>query len=98
MKKIFLFLSLNLLLINAAVFARSKNYYTYDYKSGNTYYSSGSGYRGYNYKTGSSWYSNYNSIGSWGMDARGNNWRYDRNTGSYFNYRLGEMRYKGKRW
>jgi len=72
--------------------------YTYDSKSGNSYYSYGNGYSGYNSNTGSRWYSNTYGGVTRGIDSQGNSWYYDRNTGNYYNYGTGETRYRGKKW
>jgi hypothetical protein len=68
------------------------------YGNGNTYNSYGSGYQGHNSNTGSNW--NAQSYGSqtYGQDSRGNNWSYDRNSGSYQNYGTGERRQNGRRY
>lgn len=71
--------------------------YTYDYGSGNSYTSSGSGYRGYNAKTGAQWGSTTRGSSTSGTDSSGNNWSYNRNSGVYQNYGTGEIRFRGSR-
>jgi hypothetical protein len=64
----------------------------------NTYNSYGNGYQGYNSNTGSTWSSQSYGSQSYGRDSRGNNWSYDRNSGSYYNYGTGERRQNGQRY
>lgn len=86
------------LLVISATALSSQGESKYDYKTGNSYYSSGSGYRGYNYNTGSQWGTNPSRGGKTsGYDSKGNYWQYNRSSGGYYNYGTGESRYRGKK-
>lgn len=88
--------------VMAAVSSPALAQYAYGSGSGNSYNSYGnSGSRttnGYNSSTGSSWSSTSSGSRTYGTDSRGNNWSYDRNSGSYYNYGTGESRYKGQKY
>jgi|FLYL01.1.fsa_nt_gi hypothetical protein len=68
----------------------------YDSQSGNWYHwhrnSSGeTTVRGHNFSTGSAWTTTIEPDGDMrGNDSRGHYWRYNENTGSYFNFGTGE--------
>lgn len=77
----------SLLVFSTTVMAES----SYDYSSGNSYYTNSYGSKtttnGYNSNTGSSWNSTYDkSTGrASGTDAKGNYWNYDSRSGNYYN-------------
>jgi hypothetical protein len=65
--------------------------------NGNSYNTYGNGYQGYNSNTGSQWSSNTHGSTTTGIDSKGNQWSYDRDSGTYQNYGTGETRYRGQR-
>jgi|GEM_PF-3405215 len=66
--------------------------WSFDLRSGNSYYRSRSSLYGSNWSTGSSWSTFYSPDRMSGFDSRGNYWQYDYSTRSYLNFGTGEIR------
>lgn len=70
--------------------------WTYDYDSGSSYRYYDGAYgstnvQGMNFRTGSIWNTRIEADGDMsGIDAEGNFWNYNYDTGNYFNYGTGE--------
>ena len=73
--------------------------YRYDYNTGNSYTVTDSidgskEIRGFNYNNGSSWRATMDSDGNArGTDSNGNAFKYNSDSGSYFNYGTGQTCY-----
>lgn len=80
--KTIVFASVGLMFASTAALARCDRY-------GNCYDSYGSHTNGSNYNTGSQWNSQSYGGSTYGTDARGNNWSYDRGSNVYQNYGTG---------
>ena len=90
---------LTLAVLSMFLFAQAES--SYDYKT-RTRYTSTATYNGTkvkatNYETGNTWTTTYKKDGNMtGTDSDGNRWRYNKSSGTYYNYGTGEMRRKGK--